>query len=117
MTAHYFPLPSQLHIIADALMTVPAKDRPALVRALIKRAGEVADRCRVENAKWGRYDLVSHWGQQIASVCLTHKHDCESANPGTLYIARINDRDGIQAYEVALAALLDMVRAEEAEAA
>jgi hypothetical protein len=110
----HMPLPSQLHFIADALMTVPARQRPALAASLIHRAGEVAEKRRLHNARFGRADLPASWGQELASVCLTHKLDCEAANPGTFYIAGIGDRDGIQAYEVALAALLEKVREAEA---
>lgn len=108
--------PYDLNALANALMTVRAVDRPALARALIKRAGETAERRRQHNLRFGSA-LPSHWTQDFQSACLQHKHDCEAANPGTFYVAQITDRDGIQAYEVALAALLDMVRAEEREAA
>lgn len=115
------PHPHDLHHFADALMTVPAKNRPALAIELIRRAGQVAERRRLHNERvTGRPDTTQHWGQDLHSVCVGHKWDCERANPGTFYQAVIahedpaKARDGIQAFEVALAALLDMVREREA---
>ena len=104
--------PLDLYHFANALMTVRAADRPALARALIKRAGEVAEKRRQHNLRFGAV-LPSHWTQDFQSVCLAQKLDTEAANPGTFYTAGIADRDGLQAYEVALYALLDMVRADE----
>lgn len=109
-------LPYDLNAFANALITVAAPKRAALARALIRQAGEVAEKRRQHNLRYGQV-LPAHWSQEFQSVCLTHKHDCEAATPGTIYTAGISDRDGIQAYEVALSALLDMVRAEEVEAA
>lgn len=109
-------LPLDLYHFANALMTVPAAKRSALAVALIERAGDAAERRRQHNLRFGAA-LPSHWSQDFQSVCLAQKLDTERANPGTFYVAEITDRDGIQAYEVALAALLDMVRAGEVEAA
>lgn len=107
--------PLDLFHFANALVTVPAAKRPALAVALICRAGEVAEKRRQHNLRFGAV-LPSHWTQDFQSVCLTHKHDCEAANPGTFYTAEITDRDGIQAYEVALIALTDKLREAEAQA-
>ena len=108
-------LPLDLFHFANALMTVRAADRPALARALIKQAGEVAEKRRQHNLRFGRFGAVlpSHWTQDFQSVCLAQKLDTEAANPGAFYVAGIADRDGLQAYEVALSALLEMVRADE----
>lgn len=104
--------PLDLYHFANALMTVRAADRPALARALIVQAIAVASKRALRNP-----GLPAYWSQEFQSVCLSQKHDTEAANPGTFYIAEITDRDGIQAYEVALSGLLDMVRdAEEAAA-
>ena len=105
--------PLDLYHFANALMTVPARQRPALAKALIRRAGETAEKRRLHNLRFGRADLPAVWTQEFQSVCLSQKLDCEAANPGTFYIAEITDRDGIQAYEVALAALMDKVREAE----
>lgn len=116
MTAAERQNPLDLHHFANALMTVRAADRAALARALIKRAGDVAEKRRQHNLRFAAV-LPSHWSQDFQSVCLAQKLDAEAANPGSFYIAGIADRDGLQAYEVALYALLDVVRDAEKGAA
>ena len=100
--------PLDLFHFANALMTVPAHDRPSLARALIGKAIAAASKRYIRNPT-----LPASWSQEFQSVCLWQKLDTESANPGMFYIAEITDRDGIQAYEVALAELLEMLRDEE----
>ncbi len=103
--------PLDLYHFANALMTVRAVDRPSLARALIGQAIAAAAKRAIRHP-----GLPAYWTQEFQSVCLSQKLDTEAANPGTFYVAGIGDRDGIQAYEVALAALTDMVRDAEAQA-
>lgn len=98
--------PPQLALLAlaDALMTVPANQRPTLARELIATAKESA-------ARFG-----SDWGWQVHPAALAYRHRAEGPNPAQPFHASLGTREGIGAFEVALAAFMDAVRAEEAAA-
>ena len=110
-----FPLPHDLMHFADALATVHASSRADLAAEIIAEAGRRAD---AQNAMRAREGLkLIAWGNCLHDVALYCKHSYLAANPGKTAVAQINDRDGIQAFEVALDALTDMVRAAEVERA
>ena len=111
------PLPTDLLFFADALMTVPPSIRVALATSIMSEceilAAEGNARDAAATARDGFKRSVRHWGQQLQSVCLAIKHDAQTAT-GKIFTTPITTRDGIQAFEVALAALLDKVRQAEA---
>ncbi len=115
-------LPLTLNKFADALILVPARDRAAEARAIIADAGEMAARCTASNAALAlnRGDTTYRsftWGDMVESVCLQRQNAWRVARSVfAAPFAGLTDRDGLQAYEVALEALTDMVREAEAQA-
>ncbi len=111
------PLPTDLHVFADALMTVPSSRRVALAESIMMAceslAAEGNARDAAATAQDGSKRSQRHWGQQLQSVCLANKYDAQAAT-GKIFTTPITTRDGIQAFEVALAALLNKVRENEA---
>ena len=96
------PLQHSILELANALMTVEARKRPALARELIAQSHALA--ARYKNA----------WGANLPSVAMQHRHIVEGPNPQRHFYASLATRDGLAALEDAVAALLDEVRATEA---
>jgi hypothetical protein len=104
-------LPHHLNDFADALSVLPARDRAAAAKAIL---GECADMTARMSALHG---CAYSWGQFLQPVCLARKNAFAAANPGQFALARIDTRDGLQAWETAIYALTDLIRADEREAA
>ncbi len=110
MTPHRFTRaePTQhdfLHL-ADALATVPCRDRAALAQKLIGQA-------KTDAARFPG----SHWTAGIMPAALGHRHAVEGPNPERPFYASLGTEDGIAALEIALDALRAEVRAAERVAA
>jgi hypothetical protein len=102
-------LPLTLHKFADALCLVPAAARATEAQAIIAEAEVMA---RKYNA--GQTSRAYTWGHFLESVCLTRQNDwrvCYSVNAAPY--AGLTDRDGLQAFSVAIHALDMMVVAAE----
>lgn len=116
-------LPLTLNKMADALILVPSCDRAAEARAIIADAAEMAVRRTAANAAsaLNRGDTTSRgftWADTLESVCLQRQSEWRVARDVFASpFAALTDRDGLQAYEVAIYALTDMVREAEAQAA
>lgn len=95
------PLQHDLLHLANALMTVPVAGRRALAREMIAQAKTTA--ARFGNA----------WGANIQSAALRHRLAVEGPNSPAHFYASLATEDGIAAFEIALAAFRDEVRAAE----
>jgi len=103
-------LPHHLNDFADALSVLPARDRAAAAAMILAECATMAMRMEALHGK------PYEWGQFLQPVCLARKAAFASENPGRFALARIDTRDGLQAWETAIYALTDVVREDEAQA-
>lgn len=105
-------LPLTLNKFADALCLVPAANRAAEAQSIIAEAEAMAVK---HGALHGRdYD----WGHFVEPACYARQNAFRLAHGvQAAPFAALTDRDGLQAYEVAIYALTDMLRAAERVAA
>lgn len=104
-------LPHHLNDFADALSVFPSRDRAAAATSILAEACALAVRTEAARGK------PCHWGYFLQPVCLARKAAYAKENPGQFALARIDTRDGLQAWETAIYAMTDLLRDAEQVAA
>lgn len=101
-------LPLTLNKFADALCLVPARDRATEAQSIIAEAEAMARKCSVQHGRdYG-------WGDFVEPVCYARQNAYRLAyDVRVAPFAALTDRDGLQAYAVAVAALDAMIVAAE----
>lgn len=105
-------LPLTLNKFADALCLVPAAARATEAQAILAEAEAMATK---HSALHGR---DYGWGHFVEPACYARQNAYRIAHGvHAAPFAALTDRDGLQAYETAIYALTDMLRAAERAAA